>query len=249
MTEHWQHPRMLSIVCWKWGSLYGPEYVNKLRSMLDRHLHLDHKLFCITDDAEGIDGDVTIVSMMPDLFTDMASPSGKRKNFRRVRIFDKELAYLFGPRLLQLDLDTVIVKDVTPMFDRPEPLVAFDQTHSEGRRRKYNPSMILMDTGVLHQAWSDFHADPQACWKNVQSAGGSDANNSDQAIFSFYARQIDPPIPTWIEDDGALAFYKVCHNDGGGLPEHARIVLFFGDEKPHQEAWQQKCPWIQEHWR
>ena len=47
------------IFCMKWGSLYGPEYVNTLYSMVERNLTLDFKMVCFTDDETGIRDEVT----------------------------------------------------------------------------------------------------------------------------------------------------------------------------------------------
>ena len=38
------------IFCMKWGTLYGPEYVNTLYSMVKRNLTLDFRMVCFTDD-------------------------------------------------------------------------------------------------------------------------------------------------------------------------------------------------------
>jgi hypothetical protein len=45
----------VNVLCIKWGKKYGPEYVNKLHSMVRRHLHRPFRFVCLTDDAAGID--------------------------------------------------------------------------------------------------------------------------------------------------------------------------------------------------
>ncbi len=45
----------VNIICIKWGTKYGPDYVNKLRSMVQRHLKRPHRFVCLTDDTNGID--------------------------------------------------------------------------------------------------------------------------------------------------------------------------------------------------
>jgi len=42
------------IVCVKWGTLYGPEYVNRLYTMVKRNITGPFRLVCLTDDREGI---------------------------------------------------------------------------------------------------------------------------------------------------------------------------------------------------
>jgi hypothetical protein len=44
---------MLNVVCMKWGDKYGPEYVNKLYSMVRRHLHKEYRFICLTDTTIG----------------------------------------------------------------------------------------------------------------------------------------------------------------------------------------------------
>ena len=56
-------PPMISVICWKWGKLFSPVYVNRLRSMLARHLHIPHRLYCITDDRRGLDPEVGYFAM------------------------------------------------------------------------------------------------------------------------------------------------------------------------------------------
>ena len=46
------------IICMKWGTKYGPEYVNRLYAMVRRHLTGDFNMVCLTDDAKGIRSEV-----------------------------------------------------------------------------------------------------------------------------------------------------------------------------------------------
>jgi len=39
-----------SIVCVKWGTKYGPDYVSKLQNMVRRHCTIDYQFICLTDD-------------------------------------------------------------------------------------------------------------------------------------------------------------------------------------------------------
>ena len=42
------------VICVKWGTAYGPEYVNRLYGMLRRHITGEFRLVCLTDNAEGL---------------------------------------------------------------------------------------------------------------------------------------------------------------------------------------------------
>ena len=43
-----------NILCMKWGTKYGPEYVNRLYGMVRRHLSGDFNFVCLTDDSQGV---------------------------------------------------------------------------------------------------------------------------------------------------------------------------------------------------
>lgn len=46
------------IICMKWGTKYGPEYVNRLYNMVARNLTLPFTFACLTDDSSGIRDEV-----------------------------------------------------------------------------------------------------------------------------------------------------------------------------------------------
>ena len=46
------------ILCMKWGTKYGPEYVNRLYAMVRRNLTGDFRFVCLTDDGTGIRSEV-----------------------------------------------------------------------------------------------------------------------------------------------------------------------------------------------
>src|ERR1044071_4309563 len=51
-------PRVVNIICMKWGTKFGPEYVNRLHSMVSRHLAREHRFICFTDDSSGLDAGI-----------------------------------------------------------------------------------------------------------------------------------------------------------------------------------------------
>ena len=44
-----------TVICMKWGTRYGPDYVNRLYSMVQRHTKRPTRLVCYTDDPAGLD--------------------------------------------------------------------------------------------------------------------------------------------------------------------------------------------------
>lgn len=94
------------IACVKVGTLYGPEYVNRLAAMVDRHTTRSHRFVCLTDDPSGL----ACASIPID--TDLPGWWAKLALFR---------PGTFGERVIYLDLDTVICANIDFLFDYSGP--------------------------------------------------------------------------------------------------------------------------------
>ena len=105
---------MENVICMKWGTKFGPEYVNRLAAMVRRNMHRDYQLVCFTDDPNGIDPSVR-TEPLPPLDLD---PSLPERGWRKLTVYQKELADLKGNALF-LDLDVVIMGPLDDFFDVP----------------------------------------------------------------------------------------------------------------------------------
>lgn len=228
---------MLSIVCWKWGIKFEASHVNVLRSMLDRHLHIPHRLCCVTAESEGIDGDVTIVEPPPVI-------DGFRCR-RRLAQYSEDMRATVGERMLALDLDVVLTDDVTPLFNRPEPLVLW----KVGYAKVYSGSVQLMHTGWLDFLWKLYRKDPE--W--VLSYASPKGNGSDQAMLNWFLNWMEYYPPEWTERDGIYTFFgkgyeKLAHHGVGPqsqrLPDGCRMVVLGSDDLAYLSL-----PLLVEHYR
>ena len=46
--------RPVNVICLKWGSFYGPEYVNRLYRGVSAHMDRPFRFVCFTDDPTGL---------------------------------------------------------------------------------------------------------------------------------------------------------------------------------------------------
>jgi len=53
----------LSVVCVKYGTKYGADYVNKLYWGFKKHLTLPHTFSCFTEDSEGLDPEIKVIAL------------------------------------------------------------------------------------------------------------------------------------------------------------------------------------------
>ncbi|MGL4942182.1 MAG: hypothetical protein ACRC46_03205 [Thermoguttaceae bacterium] len=100
-----------NIICMKWGTRYGAEYVNRLAAMVRRFTTLPHRFVCFTDDASGVDSRVEVRPLPP---LELASNLPER-GWRKLTVFQNKLADLEGHALF-LDLDVVIRDSIDPFF-------------------------------------------------------------------------------------------------------------------------------------
>lgn len=231
---------MLSVAAWKWGRTFEARHVNVLRAALAKHLHMDHELVCITDDPASLDGDIRVVPM-PEQFAQ--TPRCRR----RMQNFDREFASEIGARTLWIDLDVVIVDDLTPVVNRPEKVVGWKVGHAG----VMSGSFLLMDAGALDPLWQRFKADPEGFPRLVQKRGIP----SDQAMLNYYLAKRSP-IPFWTERDGFVTYYGSGYEHlehlGVGpnrpeLPPGTRIVVLGSADKVVLD--EGRFDWVREHWQ
>lgn len=103
---------MKQVLCMKWCTVYGPEYVNILWAMCRRNLAGDFALICFTDDAAGIRSEVKYL-LLPSLGCEI--PKDVPGKWPRIALRGK---YLFGLTItaMLIDLNTVIDANIDDYF-------------------------------------------------------------------------------------------------------------------------------------
>lgn len=238
---------MLTFVVWKWRpavgyrSTFGPETVNVMRRMLARHYHAPHELVCITDDPVGIDPEVRIIPLWKD-HARVRSPHGSKAPscYRRLKAFSAEAAELIAPRFVSIDLDTVIVDDVTPLF---EDTCDFKIWGDTARNTPYNGGLWMLRAGTRTKVWDKF--DPIRSLVAGRKAGYI---GSDQAWIGVC---LGPHEQKWTAADGVYSFRNqiAAPKGNGRLPKGARVVSFHGKFDPWAADVRRAYPWIAEHYR
>jgi hypothetical protein len=207
--------------------------------MLGRHYRLPHRLTCITDDPKGIDKAIRVLPMWREtrLIGDC---------MQRIRLFEPAMEGFIGPRFCWLDLDLVMVDDVTAMFSRSEDFVICGVEKSW---QPYNGSMVMMNAGCRAQVYKKFSTIEFLRGRRKHGYGAGDQG--------WIACCLGPNEATWTTADGVFSYRD--HIEGppkgtgpgtGALPDGARLVIFNSRRlDPGQAELQRKSPWIREHWR
>lgn len=229
---------MLTVLCWKWNgwrNVYTAEHVNLLEHMLQQHLHVPHRLVCVTDDPVGVNCETMPIWDYPQVEV----VRGKPNCFRRLRMFSTEAREMFGPRVLSIDLDCMIFDDITPLITDHELRI------TAGESAPYNGSMILHTTGTRPELWDDF--DPDSFHKIMAGTRRRDGRpffGSDQAWISYRA----PNEATWTQENGVY-FFKHLEVIKPNVPKNLRVVFFPGFSKPWDHSMKRRAPAVRKRYR
>lgn len=211
---------------------YGPEHVNTLRRMVARHLDMAHEFVCVTDDAAGLDPAIRVV----DLWDDCIALGGC---YNRLKTFAPEMRDVLGPRFVCIDLDCVIVDDITPLLDREDDFII--NSYKGGRNdpdQLYNGGMYMMDAGARSEVWESWRGESSI--ETIEANQGTVCTGSDQGWIRLVLGEGES---RWTEDDGTWEARQVKRNR---LRKGARIVFFAGPRDPTQWS---DSPWVREHYR
>ena len=261
----------VNVVCMKWGTKYGPEYVNILRAMVRRHLARSHRFVCLTDDTRGLRDDIEAMSLPEELYRPenigglvsadagdaAAAASSARpqrhaeRGWMKVGMFRPLLGDLRGPTLF-LDLDVVIVASIDALFDHPGAFcVSHDYTWRGKREAVGNTSVFRFEIGAYPDVFEYFlghRSEIIRRFRNEQEYVSHRIGN-----ITFWPEAWCPSfkrhcIPAW-----PLNFFLRPR-----IPPGARVLVFHGRPDPPEALrgrsgkWYRyirESAWIADHWR
>ncbi|MEM6896789.1 MAG: hypothetical protein AAF576_05385 [Pseudomonadota bacterium] len=221
------------ILTMKWGTKYGPEYVNNLARGVRRHLQRGHRFVCFTDDATGLEPGIEALPLPP---FDLPAGHGDTR-WRKLSLFSKDLFGLSGTALF-LDLDLVVVGDLEVFFEAEGgvPMVRDDDLFRAKPLRKVNTerdaflhsvgnsSVFRYEIGAHAYILENYLADPAAATAHYEISQ------------QFQTAQLAAAGQLAYWDKGlCVSFKNHCVPRGWRsfvadpvLPENARLVLFAG---------------------
>ena len=109
---------MMNFICIKWGTKYGPHYVNNLYRMVQENYHNDFTFNCYTDDSTGLNCDTKDI---PDI--DPLHPKywfGKENycwDRSKFLMFNSHNFLGYDGHWCFLDLDVIIQNDITDIHE------------------------------------------------------------------------------------------------------------------------------------
>lgn len=138
-----------TVVCLKYGNKYGPEYVNKLYSMVSRNLTLEHEFVCFTENTKGIDRSIKTQPLPTDL--------GLTGWWFKPLFFNPSLVP--NSTILYLDLDLIIFRNIDGLF-KHQPnkfcIIRDFNRYLIKNYNKFNSSVFRLESGQHSHVYTDF---------------------------------------------------------------------------------------------
>lgn len=214
---------MLTVACVRTGEKYGPEYVYRLRSAVERHLRVPFRFVCLTDFPDEL----------PDISTIDISRFALPGWYGKMALF--EPTWRQGHRVLFFDLDTVICGDLGPLADLDVEFgVCANFTRAAGLRSecKYGSCVMTIGPNRMPEVWEQF-------WDEAQNWINAAGPNGDQWIIEKLA-----PAGTLLQDAMPDHYFLGYRELTDTKPPGCSLVIFAGRSKPHN------CneEWIQREW-
>jgi len=135
-----------NVVCLKYGDKYSAQYVNKLYNMVQRHTTGKCNFYCITENAVGLLPDIQIIPL--------PTQHGLQGWWYKPFVFSDQ--FPVNGKILFLDLDIVIIKNIDCFFDYAPTKFGIirDFTRSMNPNwNRYNSSVFRLDSGTLPHVW------------------------------------------------------------------------------------------------
>lgn len=230
---------MVTILCVRFGTRYGVEYVQRLRNMVARQLTVPYEFVCLTDDPVPIEGVRSIVQ-----------PNAKygRGWWHKVHMFDPTLG--IKNRILYFDLDVVIHAKIDKLIVSDNSFYGIRdfnrKFHSNWNR--LNSSAISWVGGNETDIWNRFNENPNQIMK--QFPGDQDW------IWTVAKDRLKYWPDNWlmsykweIRNREELSFHNGRRNfidtKDPTIPVECSVTVFHGEPKPQDV----KDQFVVDNWR
>ncbi len=262
----------VNIICLKYGTTYGAEYVNKLFGMVMANITVPFRFYCFTENPDGVD-DRVIVKPIPELHdADGKQITGFSRWNKEAGMCDNDLGGydLRGKRVLFLDLDIIITGNIDSFFSYHEKdddfIIIKDWSKGKKNTRFGQASCYAFKVGTLGDIKEYYEQHAAAMNKKYKTA--SQEFLSDMIVKKFGALKFWPedwvksfkyhclPINVlrWIKTPTQPRDAKIICFQGYPNPEDALVGRWVprGQKVPFLKRWYKHVrptKWIAEYWK
>ena len=211
-------PDSCVVCCVKWGTKYSADYVNRLFSSVQRNWKPGNfpRFICFTDNAEGVE-DRWEVRKLPEI--DFKFFWGK------AFVFSEE-AGLDGNRVIFLDLDTVILGDVSCYLKFPGDTLGVLSAQGLYNEQGLKSAEAVNTSLMVWSACPSFRPIFEAATEYIKKR----VHRFDHWTEMVAGRCTLGAQKLW---PGSIVDYNIWKSQGSSLSQESILLVFPGDTKPH----------------
>lgn len=247
--------RRVNVVCMKWGTLYGPEYANRLYAMTKRNLKRPFRFVCFTDDKKGLRAEIETFDIPP---ISIDAPF-QNTPWKKLALYNPRLGDLEGEAIF-FDLDLLIIGPLDPLFDYEGDYCVI-KNWTQPKDIVGNTSVFKFTVGAHSDLLDLFHSKPTQHWV--------DTYRIEQTFLSHELLRQNKLV--YWPAEWCISFKASCLPGGwkfpfillnrflpSKLPKNARVCVFHGDPNPDDAlkghwpgAWYKRlrpANWISHYW-
>lgn len=216
------------VACVRTGTKYGVEYVTRLHAAVSRHLPVDHRFVCLTDQPSELG---TLCETVDISLYGLPGWWGKMALF--------QTKWRANETVLYLDLDTVVVGSLFPLAALAVDFgICASFTRAAGLTSwpcKYGSCAMVISPTVGSHVWDMFMYDREVWMEKYKRTG-------DQHLI-----EIAFPDATLLQEALPAGFflgYRDLHKHEAEPPLGCSVVVFAGSHKPANC----RIPWVRTAW-
>jgi hypothetical protein len=236
----------------RWGTVYGPDYVNRLHRGVMRNVLRPTRFVVFTDDEAGLDPGIEARPIPPIRLAAGLKPGP----WRKLALWSENLGELSGP-VLFLDLDVVITGPLDAFFDYEPGKLGLIRNWTQAKDGIGNSSVMRFTVGSAAHLVPEFER------------GGAPLTYAFDNEQIYVTKRAGLPIAFWPADwcrsfkHELLPPWPARLYRPASLAPDTRIAVFTGEPRPHNALvghwpahWYKKfyktlrpVPWLHDHWR
>lgn len=140
---------VVNVVCVKYGTKYGADYVNNLYYGIKTNLTKPHRFICFTENTEGLDPDIQIKPLVHKW----------QGWWSKVHIFNPDNYKGIEGMIFYIDLDMIITGNLDNLasYRGPFAVMSTDDLFCEATKDGYNSSIVIFQHDCARVLYDTLH--------------------------------------------------------------------------------------------
>jgi hypothetical protein len=222
---------MKTILCMKWGTQYGVDFVNQLYNGVKANITGDFRFVCLCDNADGLNPAIDALPL-PDI---KLGDAREFTGWRKLSSLSPQLTkppYNMSGTIMFFDIDMIITDNIDDLWTFEPGKFCIIENWTQQGRGIGNSSVYRYELEQMHDIFHDFDARYNDIYKEY--------DNEQMYLTAMVAKQQDVK---WWPEAWCKSFKIHCMPPrllrglfSPKMPENCKILVFHGPPKPTDAA-------------